>query len=80
MSKKKHYATLYKERIADLESVVYDYYDAIYDVKMAIHDRNGLKARPVHCGRARTISNEEGPPIRTFEGACKIIEGLPLRC
>lgn len=73
-----HYATKYKRRIAALEKLAFNYYDAIYDAKLAIQNRNGLKATPVYDGRSRIESSEERMPIKDFEGACKLIENLPL--
>lgn len=75
-----HYAKKLKLRIEYLESVVDDYYEAVYDAKDAIRNRNGLKAQPLYCGRPRVISNEEGMPIKDYEGVCELIEGLPLIC
>lgn len=80
MAKKEHYATRYKRQIADLQSVVFDYYDAIFDAKLAIQNRNGLKSTPVHCGRPRIESTEEGMAVKDYEGVCKIIEDLPSIC
>ena len=77
---KEHYATKLKRQISLLESVVYDYYDAVYDAQRAVQNRNGLTATPIHCGRPRTEGNEERMPVRDYEEVCKIIEGLPLIC
>lgn len=79
MSKKEHYATRYKKKIAQLENVICDYYDAIYDAKLAILNRNGLKAPPLYAsGRARMIGSEERLMVKDYEAVCKILESLPL--
>lgn len=76
---KKHYAIRYKEEIARLQAIVYDYYDVVYDAQRAIQDRNGLKATPLHAGRMRDEGNEEAMPVRDYEKVCKIIESIPLK-
>lgn len=73
-----HYAKRYKKRIKQLEDLVSKYYDANYDAKLAIQNRNGLKATPLHTGRPSLCGHEEGMPVKTYEGVCKIIENLPL--
>ncbi|MDD5501941.1 MAG: hypothetical protein PHH26_00565 [Candidatus Thermoplasmatota archaeon] len=78
MKTKKHYAVKYKERIWQLENIIAQYYDAVYEAKMAVKDRNGLKATPVYCGRNQLCGNEERMPVKTYEGVCEIIENLPL--
>lgn len=80
MAKKEHYATRYKREIATLQNLVYDYYDAVYDARLAIQNRNGLKATPIHAGRVRMEGHEERMPVRDYEKVCAIIEGLPLIC
>lgn len=73
-----HYAKRYKRRIRQLEDIVSDYYDAVYEAKKAIKDRNGLTATPVHTGRASICGDEERMTVKTYEGVCEIIENLPM--
>ena len=41
----------YENRIKQLEDIVAKYYDAVFDAKVAIKDRNGLTGMPMHTGR-----------------------------
>lgn len=67
-----------QKRIKFLEDAISTYYDANYDAKVAIKDRNGLTAAPMHTGRPRMCGEEECMGVKDFEGACKLIEKLPL--
>lgn len=78
MEAKKHYATRYKEEIARLRNIVDDYYDAAYDAKAAVQNRNGLKAPLMHAGRPRLQGNEERMQPLDYEEVCKLIDDLPL--
>ncbi len=67
-----------KDIVRKQADLIDDYYAAIYDAKLFIQNRNGLKAPPIYTGRPRTEGNEERMTITNYEGVCKIIENLPL--
>lgn len=67
-----------QKRIDILEDAVKQYYDANYDAKTAIKDRNGFTAPLMYYCGSEISGNEEGPQITTFDALCEVVDALPL--
>ena len=70
--KKKHYATLYKERIWFLEKMIKRYYMANYKAKQSVGINPGI------CCVTSLEGNEEPLTLPNEDVMKSVIEGLPL--